>query len=416
MNNYDDIEKAIGNLSMSGDDDTGEFEGVDELTGTNMVAILQQRVDTLMNENIELNRRLKEIEAKVVPMYAFFCKSPERSKFDFPDDNRVRDRYVTEDVNLNGAPSRINRTDSFVDVETNSTTSAISSPGHRHGGVHLREHAIPTSPPPRTPTRNSAPPQSVNPFSAYLENTNRTESMFKSNSATAPMGYVKKGDVWGTAIVSFLTAATRYYIAKKNSKMLMIDEMKMAAVYSRIVPVFYEKFMNKELPGVSSPITFRLSQAISRTRKDDIPMSDARSWVDLEKTQEGSDIMTIIRFVLTAAKSVPEAMVHPISQLIPFIYSQPVMVQDGKAFFAIAANAEVNPVPNSWESWCMVLKHDALVKYVRYRLENLTPGEAINRMTSEMKPAELGEKKNWEKITKFNQAVMAMRMQTSSPS
>lgn len=414
MNDYDEIEKAIGNVSISGNDDTSDYDGVDELTGTNMVAIMQHRIDTLMNENIEMNNRLKSVEAKTQAMYAHFVKSPERSKFDFPDENRVRDRYVTETSTLDMRPGAPKDSDSYVDIDAGRSVSSISSPSQVRVDRRHDPRVEASGASPRASPRTSTPTRNANPFATYFESTQRSETMFKSNSATAPQGYIHKGSVWGTALVSFLTAATRYYMTKKNANMLMVDEMKMVAVYNKLVPVLYESFMTKELPGVSDPLTFRLSQAIPKKNKSDIPISEAQSWVDLEKTQEGRDIMTIIRILLTAAKAVPEAMVHPISQLIPYIHKQPVMNYNSQAIFLIESGANINPVPTPWESWCLMLKTDALVKYVRYRLNSMTPIETINRMTSEMKPGELADKKNWRKLTTFNPAMMSSR--TSSPS
>lgn len=415
MNDYDEIERAIGGVSINGDDDASNYDGADELTGTDMVAILQHRVSTLMNENIEMNNRLKVVEARTQAMYAHFVKSPERSRFDFPDENKVRDRYVTEVSNLDATPGRPRGSDSYVDIEADRSVSSISTPSQAHADRRADERVDVPSPSPRPTAGTSTASHGVNPFANYFASTQRSESMFKSNSATAPQGYVNKGGVWGTALVSFLTAAIRYYMSKKNENMLMVDEMKMAGVYNKLVPVLYESFMTRELPGVSDALTFRLSQAISRRSKNDIPISDAGAWVDLEKTQEGRDIMAIIRILLSAAKTVPEAMVHPVSQLIPYIHKQPVMLYNETPVFLIDSAANINPLPTPWESWCLMLKTDALVKYVRYRLGGgMTPLETISRMTMEMKPGELADKKNWRKLTTFNPAMMTSR--TSSPS
>jgi hypothetical protein len=96
INNYEEIERAIGTVSLEGNENVEEHEGVNELTGTNMIAILQQMINTVINENIELNKRVTSMEAKVLAIYAHFSKSPERSRFDFPNENRVRKRYATE--------------------------------------------------------------------------------------------------------------------------------------------------------------------------------------------------------------------------------------------------------------------------------------------------------------------------------
>ena len=405
MNSYAEIERAIKNAEGDGGGD--DYAGVEELTGTDMVKILQRRVESLMNENIELNNRVVDMEGKVNAMYAHFMKSPERDKFDFPDHNKLRGKFVTEIDTLDHQMTP-RRESSYVEV--NSTASAPST----SDASEWRPSTEPRS------SRRSAPrassfgptPGSPNPFSMYLSSSSKTE-MFKSNSATAPQGYNNRGHVWGSALVSFLTAAMRYYITKKNSAMLMVDEMKMFSVYSKLVPVLYETFMTKQLPGVADPLTFRLSQAISRTDKNHIPSSDAESWIALEKTQEGREIMTIVRIVLAAAKAVPEAMVHPVSQIIPSLHKTPVMMYNEEPIFAIDSNVDVSPMPTSWESWCMILKNDALIKYVRYRVSGMTPIETVNRMTSEMKPSELAEKKNWNKLMSFNPAMLGSQTDQS---
>lgn len=412
MNDYSEIEKAIGNVDIHADDNPDEYEGANELTGTNMVAILQKRVDTLMAENMALNKRIQQLEAKVTPMYAHFVKSPNKPEINFPTENRIREMYVTESSSLGTITGRSRSTEPFADIDTDRSVSNFSEPVHVRARDAAEDRATPSSPSTRgsTSTRNA----DVNPFASYFESTRRSESMFKSNSATAPMGYVKKGNVWGTALTSFLTAAMRYYITKKNANMLMVDEPKMSAVYTRLVPVLYENYMAKSLPDVSDPLTFRLSQAISRTDKNQIPLSYASSWANLEETQEGRDIMAIMRVLVVASKAVPEAMVYPISQLVPYIHRHLIRYVGSEAVFAIDANVVVKPIPNPLESWCLVLKMDALLKYVKYRLSGMTGNETIERMSSEMKPQELAEKKNWDKLVRFNP--MMMMNDPSSPS
>ncbi|KAE8389679.1 hypothetical protein BDV23DRAFT_184280 [Aspergillus alliaceus] len=191
MNDYSEIQRVIGSIDPQGEDNASDYEGANELMGTNMVASLQHRVDTLMNENIELNRRVNSMEAKAKAIYAHFLKSPERSKVVFPDENWIRDRYVTQvdssGTNPNRNVSMKSRTDSFVDIHEDRSVSNVSEPSQRASW--------------EAPT----PSPNVNPFANYFESTRRAESIFKSNSAIAPQGYTNKGSMWGTAIVSFLT-------------------------------------------------------------------------------------------------------------------------------------------------------------------------------------------------------------------
>lgn len=411
MTEHNDIENAIGGMTLNSIEDPTDYEGVNELTGVDMVAILQSRVNSLINENMALNKRLNAVEVKTDAMYAQFIKGEDRSRFDFPHMDKVRQRYVTEVTSLSNPRPASPDTNSFVDVDTD--RSGISDVSSLRGHQHERESAS-ASAAPRQREAASAPPPMTNPFASYFESPRKGETMFKSTSATAPLGYVNKGNVWGTALASLLTAAMRYYISKKDERMLMVDEAKMATIYTKLAPVLYEAYMTKELPGVSSPLTFRLSQAISRKSKTDVPLSYAKDWIELEDTQEGRDIMGILRVIVMAARTVPEAMVHPISQLIPSLYKELVMKRNELPVFVIDASVSVNPTPSQWESWCMILKTEALVKYVKYRLTGTTPLETMQRMTSEMKLSELAEKKNWQKLTTFNPAVLTPR--TSSPS
>ncbi|KAJ6010129.1 hypothetical protein N7499_004467 [Penicillium canescens] len=174
----------------------------------------------------------------------------------------------------------------------------------------------------------------------------------------------------------------------------MIDEAKMGSVYGKLVGVLYESFMTKPLPSVSSLLTLRLSQAMTRTTKTDVPESDAGDWAKLEKTQKKRDIMVILKLMISSAKRVLEAMVHPVSQLIPYLLKEPIQLRDGAPVFAIDSNVHITPQPNPYESWCMILKDQALVKYVKYRISDMTPSETITRMTTDMRMQDLAEKKN----------------------
>ncbi|KAJ5724940.1 hypothetical protein N7493_006668 [Penicillium malachiteum] len=203
-----------------------------------MVAILQGRVSTLMNENMGLNKRLQALEGKMQAMYAHFVKSPERSRIEFPGENVIRDKYVNMNQSL-GEQGHVD-TDMSRDVRPDESVSVVSAPSTAHHTTpraheDVDEQASTSSSRLR---RINNPSPSINPFAKYIEM--RSESVFKSNSATAPQGYVNKGSVWGVAMASLLTAAMRYYISKKDARMLMIDQPNMMAVYHKIVPLLYE--------------------------------------------------------------------------------------------------------------------------------------------------------------------------------
>jgi len=406
MDDFSEIERVVGDIGLDDEDAAYNYEGATEISGANLLSILQKRVESLTSENIELNRRLSMVEAKTTAMYAEFVKPKERSRVEFPNENTIRDKYVRPVMNLDDMPPARRDSDSYVDVDGSaSVTSAPSSSTQVSRRRFRVDHHRDTGGAYASPS--PSPRIQHNPFTMFAAATESGGSMFKSNSAVAPQGYVRKMDVWGTALASFLTGAMRYYISKKNAGMIMIDEAKMGSVYSKLVSVLYESFMTKPLPSVSSPLTLRLSQAMTRTTKTDVPESTAEAWAELERTQEGKDIMVIIKLMISSAKRVPEAMVHPVSQLIPYMHKEPIQIVNGTPVFAIDSQVEIVSQPNPWESWCMILKDQALVKHVKYRISDMTPSETITRMTSDMRMQDLAEKKNWGKITQYNPVMTA---------
>lgn len=54
----------------------------------------------------------------------------------------------------------------------------------------------------------------------------------------------------------------------------------------------------------------------------------------------------------------------------------------------------VNLVTSVWESWCSILKKEALIKYIKYRISNMTPVKTISKMSSKIRRLNLTEKKN----------------------
>lgn len=77
----------------------------------------------------------------------------------------------------------------------------------------------------------------------------------------------------------------------------------------------------------------------------------------------------------------------------------PVTEINSTQIFAIDSNVIMEPILGPWESSCLMLKMDALVKYVEYGLMGMGSGETVTRMTSEMKPEELAEKNQRRLIT-----------------
>jgi hypothetical protein len=139
--------------------------------------------------------------------------------------------------------------------------------------------------------------------------------------------------------------------------------------------------MCKPLPGVKDPSTYRRANAISRISKDDTPLPHASDWLLMESFQEGRDVMSVLRIMVRTAKMVPEAMVQPVSQLLPYMKDELVAqtLKDGKnvGVFAISAQVEVGQIPNPYEMWCAISKKSAAIKYVKHRTSGGVPTETI---------------------------------------
>ena len=396
----DDFAEITRALKYESDPDDGNLlvdNDIDDVVGVDKYETLNNRVIMLTNENLQLKERVDALEAKIVPMFLEFNKSAPRSRVS------VRD------------PDAFRSTGSNASIGSDRHISA-------HEGQHREHdrHRERSSPPTRTPTPQRrytggsrdagydsfaypSPSPDPNPFVSYTTNMNSGQSMFKSNSAVAPQGYTQKANVWGTALASLMAGAARYYATKRPTGMTMVDEPKMAKVYTSICPALYEAAMCKPLPGVKEPSTFYLANAISRISKTDTPVSHASDWLLMESCQEGRYVMSVLRIMVQTAKLVPEAMVHPVSQLLPYMRDELVtqVERDNEmvAVFAISSQVDVRQTPDQWERWCGILKKNAIVKYVKYRTSGKRQTESVHKMTSEMKASELAEKSNWSKLT-----------------
>ncbi|OQD78075.1 hypothetical protein PENANT_c091G05457, partial [Penicillium antarcticum] len=91
MDDFSEIEKAIGGVSVAVADNEANDNGTAEPSSTKTVRSLQGMVNTLMSDNIELKRRLSTMEAKVASMDAGFIRPWERSSTMLPNESTVRD-------------------------------------------------------------------------------------------------------------------------------------------------------------------------------------------------------------------------------------------------------------------------------------------------------------------------------------
>jgi hypothetical protein len=400
MNDFGEITRALKYETNYGSDSELVDDDVDDIVGVDKYETLSNRVIMLTNENIRLRERVDALEARLVPMFLEFSKGATRSRVSVRDENTFRASGSGDGFGDNSDTS------SYVHTGMPMPSPELTNTRTEPSAVA----AVSTIPNRRLHVDTlGSPSQNTNPFTSYNASAGPSQPMFKSNSATAPQGYTQKTNVWGTALASLMVGSVRYYATKKSMTMTMVDEPKVAKVYTSICSMLYEAAMCKPLPSVTEASTFYLANAISRINKKDTPLSNASDWLLMESCQEGRDVMSVLRVMVKTAKLVPEAMVHPISQLLPYMRDELVtqVPRDGKmvAVFAISAQVAVSQTPDPWEMWCGILKKAAIVRYVKHRTAGRTPIETIHTMSSEMKPSELADKTNWNKLTDLSPIV-----------
>jgi len=145
--------------------------------------------------------------------------------------------------------------------------------------------------------------------------TGSAKISFKNNSAISARGYDSKLSLWGTVLASLLIGCMRRYIQRTGETGHIIDGVAIARSYSKIVGELYARVKFTELPAVQSHEVALLSKVFSRTDKNEVPESTAQTWCDISKTTDGGSCMSVIESLITAAKMVPEAMLHPISSI-----------------------------------------------------------------------------------------------------
>lgn len=331
MNNYNNIKRAISNLNIEVNDNPSKYKGVNKLTGTNMITALQRHIKLLINKNTQLNRRLEVAKAKINMMYMEFMKTSKKSRIEFLNENTLREKYMRLITSLKSTPSTRNNSSSFVDVK-----AGRSEMGYRalpRVGLSRRfcEMSMSKSASGRSPSPSLCHAPATNLFSTYTVACDRAlvQEQLRSCAAGLHPQVERLGHCVG------LHAHGRDEVLKRNAHMLMVDKARMAKVYTDIRSVLYKTMMTKQLPPVSSSLTKRLLMSMPRTSKTDMLMSEAATWSEMEMTQEGRDIMAILKIMIVSAKRVPEAMVHPVLQLIPYIHMLLVQVHNGEAIFTI---------------------------------------------------------------------------------
>lgn len=99
--------------------------------------------------------------------------------------------------------------------------------------------------------------------------------------------------------------------------------------------------------------------------------------------------MSVIESIFLAAKMVPEAMVHPISQLVAQMGTPAVKMTPKGPSFSIPTTAKVSASPSGYEAYCRCLKKAALKTYVRYRLEGMNELQTMSKMSIMMRVTEM---------------------------
>lgn len=72
MDNFSEIEKVVGGVSLAAKDRGSNYDGVANPSSTKTVRSLQGIMNALMSDNIELKKRLSAVETKVATMDAGF--------------------------------------------------------------------------------------------------------------------------------------------------------------------------------------------------------------------------------------------------------------------------------------------------------------------------------------------------------
>lgn len=379
MENFEEIKTALR------DDDSDECAALAgdrrriTITSSDPMMNMQNQIVALISENTDLKTRVSTLEAKVNSLIFNTPASVDRSRVKLPS----TDLFTMTPTPMNA----------HIDEDSDAVMNGSRT---------------------RTPSssRGRPPSEVPNPFADSSRFTAASSTTFKSNSAVAPQGYVGKKSVWGTAMASMLVAASRYYISKTGSDMMMIDELRLMKNCTIIVPVFYFAALHRDLPDVKHPCTRYLSNAISRMDKNEVPISDAETWVYMKKYQDGKDVGTVLDTVVRMMKRIPEVVTHPVSQIVSMLLPPVTRTVNEKAIFAVASGMDVSLSPTQWESWCSILKEQALVKYIKYRLSGMSETQVVAKMVSEMRPSDLTEKKNLNMIDTI--APFTMRHQSAS--
>ena len=140
-------------------------------------------------------------------------------------------------------------------------------------------------------------------------------------------------------------------MTKRRSSLILFDGRKTAAAYTRICRNLCEIAISKALPEVKDASRVYLSKKIARRCKDNAPISNVSTLIQMQEKQDDTAIMPLHTTMIVASKMGPEATMQPISQLIRLKILD-VVNQDSNAIFAFDSNAQLSPVSCRWEVRC----------------------------------------------------------------
>lgn len=154
--------------------------------------------------------------------------------------------------------------------------------------------------------------------------------------------------------------------------------------------------MHTKLPGVKDKSTEYLAKAMSRTDKNEVPVSTAADWVEMQTTQTGKEVVAVLNNLISAVKTIPEVIAFPGSQIASIMMVPITRIDtEGNACMAMSGGAGINVsmTPNLWERWCGLLKSAAITKDIKCRLSGMTEPNAVTSIADSMKIDELVKKK-----------------------
>ena len=116
--------------------------------------------------------------------------------------------------------------------------------------------------------------------------------------------------------MSLRIACMKNYVQATKEVMHIIDETSVIKMHTGMVGELYHKANYTELPAVTSSDALFLSKIFSRINKGGMPISIAKTWLELKPGSYRGSCMCVIESMSASTKLVPDAMFHPMSHLI----------------------------------------------------------------------------------------------------